>query len=246
MIGLAGALLATSARAGEPVARLRARHVVVAWRGACRAPLEVTRTKDDARRRAQDVLARAKAGEPLDDLARRFTDEPGGAARGGDLGELPWGSLVPELENALAEVDGRALVPELVESPFGFHVMQRLDSRTLPTVRQVLVSWQGAPRAPAALRRTKDEARALAVRVSAEARAGVAFEALVQASSDDALKERGGVLGELRPGSTVQAFEQAARALAPGAISDPVETPFGFHVLQRLPEWPSGAKPAER
>jgi peptidyl-prolyl cis-trans isomerase SurA len=84
-----------------------------------------------------------------------------------------------------------------------------------------------------------DEARAAALaeaeRIKAEIEAGRDFAAAAREHSDDASnRDQGGDLGWFGRGRMVEPFEQAAFDAAIGAIVGPVETPFGFHVLQVL------------
>ena len=67
----------------------------------------------------------------------------------------------------------------------------------------------------------------------ARARAGEAFDALARSMSDDKTAKRGGRVGNFNRGTMVPAFEEAVIALAPGEISEVVESPFGFHVIRR-------------
>jgi parvulin-like peptidyl-prolyl isomerase len=100
------------------------------------------------------------------------------------------------------------------------------------SVAHVLVGYQGAQRSEA--RRSKEEARKLAETVLAKARQGASFAALAQEYSEDAAsKSRGGTLGSFSRDTMVKPFADAAFALAPGALSGVVETPFGFHILKR-------------
>src|SRR4030095_2016686 len=84
-------------------------------------------TKPQARAKAEDILKRLKAGEDFVALAKQYSTDPGSKENGGDLGWFGRGRMVPEFEKAAF-----ALQPgqrsEVVESPFGFHII-RVDER---------------------------------------------------------------------------------------------------------------------
>jgi parvulin-like peptidyl-prolyl isomerase len=98
----------------------------------------------------------------------------------------------------------------------------------------VLVAYRGAKRAPPGVTRSKADAKARALEAVGKIRAGTPFEDVVKAYSDDAGSvDRMGSLGKFRRDAMDPAFAAAAFALEVDAVSDPVETPFGFHVIKR-------------
>ena len=100
--------------------------------------------------------------------------------------------------------------------------------KTPPAIsfRQVVV----APRPSAA---AKAEARARADSIVAELRNGADFAAAARRfSTDPVSKEKGGDLGWFLRGVMIAEFERVAFQLRPGVVSEPVETSFGYHIIQ--------------
>lgn len=215
-----------AATAEPSEAKYAATHLLVAFAGAAGAPAGVTRTEEEAHALAVAAWRRAVAGEPLEDLAVELSDSPS-ASRGGGVGVYLTGTMVPEFERAVAAV----AVGELTRpfrSAFGWHVARR-DAVVEAHLRHVVVAWRGAWRSVAV--RTREEARARVEQALARLAAGEDFAVVARELSDDPASAD---LGVVAPGQLVPAFEAAAFALAPGQRSAVVETPYGFHVIERI------------
>jgi len=208
--------------------RYAATQILVAWKGAVGTPARITRTEPEARHLAASLRERARAGERLEDLARQYSDGAE-APRGGHLGVYLTGTMVPEFEAAVASVKPGAIAP-LVRTPFGWHVVRR-DPVIEATAAQVIVTWKGAVRSTAT--RSKEEARARIEQARAALAAGTSFAEVARKYSDGPAASRGGALGRIAPGQMIPAFEDALFALKPGQVSDVVETPYGFHLIER-------------
>lgn len=207
-------------------------HILIAYKGSASAKPDVTRTKDEALALAKQLVAEArKAPASFGELAKRHSACPS-AQRSGLLGVWPRGRMVPEFDTA---IDGLKVgeISEPVETRFGFHVIKRLETRYAG--RHILVAYKGSQRAKETVTRTKDEALALAKQLSAEVKKNpAAFPELAKKHSDDPTAAgSGGSLGAWQPGRMVAEFQTAVEGMQIGAISDPVESPFGFHVIKR-------------
>ena len=99
---------------------------------------------------------------------------------------------------------------------------------------------------PAADEKARAAARTKAEDVLAKVKKGADFAKLAQdVSEDPGTAGKGGDLGLFSRGHMVPAFDTAAFALEPGAVSDVVETPFGFHIIKVEEKLPGGQKPLD-
>jgi parvulin-like peptidyl-prolyl isomerase len=209
--------------------KVAASEILIRFHGSAGPASEVNRTDEEARTLAVDLWGRINAGESLEVLARQHSDGPA-APRGGRLGVWRLGTMVPEVEQAVTALAiGETALP--VRTPFGWHIVRR-DAVVEIAVRHVLITWSGAWRSTST--RTREAARAQADQAARRLQAGEPFSRVAAELSDDATAKSGGDLGVIAPGQLVPAFEDAAFALAPGQRSSVVETPYGFHVIERL------------
>ena len=115
--------------APEPVGagqQVGARHILVQWAGAMGAGPFIRRTKEEARTRATELLLQTnRAGADFGAIARENSDDPGSRANGGDVGTFGrQGQMVEEFARATFALEV-GQVSDIVESPFGYHIIQR-------------------------------------------------------------------------------------------------------------------------
>ncbi|MCR9165886.1 MAG: peptidylprolyl isomerase [Nannocystaceae bacterium] len=95
----------------------------------------------------------------------------------------------------------------------------------------ILLMYAGSMRSSAS--RSQDDAKTQIADIEAKLKAGESFADLAKAHSDCPSSAQGGDLGKFGRGQMVGAFEEAAFGLPVGGTSGVVETPFGYHIIQR-------------
>jgi len=108
-----------------PPSEIAAQHVLVVWKGAKNAPKDVKRTKAEAKKRAEEAVAKARtAGVDFADVVKEFSDDAATKDRLGNLGKFPRDKMVKPFSDAAFALPVGG-VSEPVESDFGFHVIKR-------------------------------------------------------------------------------------------------------------------------
>ncbi len=95
----------------------------------------------------------------------------------------------------------------------------------------ILLMYQGSERSTAS--RSKTEAQTQIQEIKSQIDGGADFAALAQQHSDCPSGKKGGDLGSFGKGQMVKAFEDTTFGLEMSAISSVIETPFGYHIIQR-------------
>jgi len=214
-------------RSATGAVEYNAAHVLV------RIPEQATPERiEQARARAEKARADALAGGDFARLAAS-TSDAADALQGGALGwRTP--SRLPELFADALKTMQPGDVSGVLRSPAGFHLLKLLERRgaglaapvTQTRARHILVKTSEVVSEADALRRLAGLRERIA--------GGTDFAQLARLNSEDGTAARGGELGWVHPGDTVPEFERAMNALKPGELSEPVRTPFGFHLIQVL------------
>lgn len=111
----------------EP-AKVRASHILISV-----APDATDPDKAAARQKIRDLLTRIQAGEDFAELAKQYSNCPSNQ-KGGDLGFFPRGIMVQPFEDAAFALEVGA-VSDIVETPFGYHIIkvtEKTEERTVP------------------------------------------------------------------------------------------------------------------
>lgn len=182
-------------------------------------------------RRAEAALAKLKSGAEFAQVAAEFSDSAD-AMKGGVLDWRPSTQLPTKFAEVLASMQPGGLTP-VIQSPNGFYIFKLLERRgqqaatviiTQTQARHILVKTNELTSMADARRRVLD----LKERLDH----GASFQELAKLHSEDASAASGGSLGWISPGDTVPEFEHAMNALQPGQVSEPVQSPFGWHLIQ--------------
>lgn len=152
-------------------ASLGSRPANVSFQQALITPRASAEARAAARRRADSVVVRLAAGEKFDELARRFSDDPGSKERGGDLGWFRAGTMVPAFDAAAFGMRAGETSP-IVETDFGFHVIRLERVRGAERqARHILIS-------PAVTAADTEAARVRADSIATAVRAGASLTEL--------------------------------------------------------------------
>ncbi len=184
------------------------------------------------RARAENVLAQLAAGADFAQLSASHSDAPN-ALQGGAFGWRASGKIPTLFAEALKPLQPGQVSP-LLRSSNGFHILKLYDKRGLDAtltvtqtrVRHILIKTNELT--------SEADARNRLLQLKERIDNGVKFDELARLHSEDASANKGGDLGWINPGDTVPEFEKAMNALRPGEVSQPVQSPFGWHLIQVL------------
>ena len=185
-----------------------------------------------AKEKANSIVADLRNGKDFKETAIGASDDDN-ALKGGDLGWRTIGQL-PTLFTDIAPTMAQGDISDPIRSPSGFHIIKMLETEgaaqhivTKTKVRHILIKTNELVDDAEARKRLL----ALKERISD----GDDFATLARAHSDDKGSAiNGGSLDWVSPGALVPPFEEAMNRLSINEISNPVQTQFGWHIIQVL------------
>lgn len=185
-----------------------------------------------ARKRTEEVLKAIADGMSFEKASATYSDA-GNALEGGDLGWKNAQQIPPVFLEQLKAMDNGEITKP-IRSPGGIHIFKLNDKRTPDTtlmvpqtrVRHILVKTNEIV--------SDKDAQQKLLGLRERLVNGEKFEDLARQYSDDGSAGNGGILGWVNKGDTVPQFENTMTSLAINEISEPVRSPFGWHIIEVL------------
>jgi peptidyl-prolyl cis-trans isomerase D len=217
--------------------RVHAEHILLMTVGKTDA--EVVEVKN----KAEDILTQArKKGANFEELAKKYSEDPGSKAKGGDLGWLVRGQTVPEFEKAAFSLP-KGEISDLIRTQYGFHIIRILDKETAHT--KPFDEVKDSIRTPLLLQKLDQQAAASADKMSADIRQSN------KVTLDDLARTYHLTISETHPvgpnepvlelGNSQDVKDEIVR-LRQGELSLPIRTDRGYVVLslkQVIPSHPA-------
>ena len=219
--------LTTQASSNENQDEFEISHILI------RTPEEGTPEEiQKAKAKVDEVIKALQAGTSFAKVSASFSDAPN-ALEGGNLG---WksGTQVPTLFLDALKTMQAGDISAPLRSPNGFHILKLTNKRggNSPLVieqthaRHILIKLSEVV--------SEKDGKQKMDSIKERLDNGEKFEVLARQFSEDGTASSGGDLGWVNPGDTVPQFEKAMNELKDNQISEPVRSPFGWHIIQVL------------
>jgi len=187
--------------------------------------------------RAEEVLRQLRTGADFAKMAATYSDAPD-ALKGGEIGWRDADRLPPVFSAELRKLQP-GQVTSIIKTNVGFHILKMAGKRSLADgsagADKTVVEQTHARHILIKVTPTMTEGevkrKLLELKEKMANNAGT-FEELARLHSQDGSASKGGDLGWLYPGDTVPEFETAMNGMKPGDVSDVIQSPFGFHLIQ--------------
>jgi peptidyl-prolyl cis-trans isomerase D len=205
--------------------RFHVEHILLMTVGKTDAEVE------EIKKTAEDVLKQAKKGAKFEDLAKKYSEDPGTKEKGGDLGWITQGQTVPEFEKTAFGLD-KGQMSDLVRTQYGFHIIKVLEKETART--KTFDEVKDSLRAPMILQQADKQASDTADELA------TAIRRSNKVSLDDLAKQYHLTVSETRPVSSAdpvlelgnsKEVKDAIFRLRQNELSLPLRTDRGHVIL---------------
>jgi peptidyl-prolyl cis-trans isomerase D len=206
--------------------RVKVDHILLMTVG--KTPAEV----EEIHQKAEDVLKQAnKKGANFEELAKKYSEDPGTKDKGGDLGWITQGQTVPEFEKVAFSLP-KGSISDLVKTQYGFHIIKVLDKETAHT--KTFDEVKDSIRAPLMLAKADKQGADIADKLS------TAIRQSNKTSIDDLAKQFHLTVGETRPVSATEPIlelgnskevKDAIFGQRTDELSLPIHTDRGYLIL---------------
>lgn len=218
-------LKAQGEHGGSQQAEFQLGHILISTPEAA-SPTQLQQTESRAERIAQSL----RDGADFEKTAISVSDG-GQALQGGDLGWRKIGQLPTLFADVVVNMQ-KSEITGPIQSPSGYHIIKLLDIRGVQKhfisqtrVRHILVKTNDLV--------SDEEAKKRLIDLKERIENGEDFATLARANSDDTTSAiKGGELGWVSQGVLVKPFQETMNKLPIGELSDPVQTQFGWHIIE--------------
>jgi peptidyl-prolyl cis-trans isomerase D len=188
---------------------------------------------EEIKKKAEDILSQAKKGSNFEDLAKKYSEDPGTKDKGGDLGWIIQGQTVPEFEKAAFSLP-KGSISDLVKTQYGFHILKIIDKESAHT--KPFDEVKDSIRTPLLLSEADKKAADIADKL------GQAVRQSNKVSLDDLAQQYHLTVGETRPVAASDPLLELGNSqdvkvsdsifrLRQGDLSLPIHTDRGYLVL---------------
>jgi peptidyl-prolyl cis-trans isomerase D len=188
---------------------------------------------EEIKKKAEDILSQAKKGSNFEDLAKKYSEDPGTKDKGGDLGWIIQGQTVPEFEKAAFSLP-KGSISDLVKTQYGFHILKIIDKESAHT--KPFDEVKDSIRTPLLLSEADKKAADIADKL------GQAIRQSNKVSLDDLAQQYHLTVGETRPVAATDPLLELGNSqdvkvsdsifrLRQGDLSLPIHTDRGYLVL---------------
>jgi|HubBroStandDraft_6_1064221.scaffolds.fasta_scaffold01852_6 peptidyl-prolyl cis-trans isomerase D len=209
--------------------RVHVEHILLMTVGAGKTDAEV----EEIRKKAQDILNQAKKGANFEDLAKKYSEDPGTKDKGGDLGWIVQGQTVAEFEKAAFSLP-KGSISDLVKTQYGFHILKIIDKESAHT--KPFDEVKDSIRTPLLLSEADKQAGGIADKLSQ------AIRQSNKVSLDDLAKQYHLTVGETRPVTATEPLVELGSSqdvkvsdsifrLRQGELSLPLHTDRGYLIF---------------